>query len=161
MRLRAKVKPARRVDGALVDAAEEGGTSSAPRRAGISIGMIAKLNRKKLDIQRKMAERSIQAQHGWWHSEDFKIHQVMRTRKFWNGIWHHLAFPAMWLWRRKALAEQVKSLEARPSTAKFARDAAQKARDFLVSHLILTFSLFAWHFAERNVQNEGSAWYDM
>lgn len=40
-----------------------------------------------------MASLSTQVVNGWFHTEDFMMHRVMTTSRFWSGVWQHVAFP--------------------------------------------------------------------
>ena len=47
--------------------------------------------REQMAVDRK--DELDMAANGWFHTEDFMMHRVMTTSRFWSGVWQHVAFP--------------------------------------------------------------------
>jgi len=133
------------------------GRTAPPARAGLELGR-APAPRVALS---RLDRRSTVSVHGWWHTEDLKIYSLMAQRKYWIGVWQHLAFPLVWLSRRSTLQRKLKELDAKPSTRKLAKDAAHKTHGFLLSHLTFSASFVIWQYGKIYVHEEGDAWTDM
>ena len=108
-----------------------------------------------------MAAQSTQVVNGWFHTEDFMMHRVMTTSRFWSGVWQHVAFPVSWLVQRQSVGAKVNKLRANPSTQKLAKDALEKARAFLCCHLTLTASGIMWHLLQFYAHDRGQARTDL